>query len=520
MKGPFLLLSCVICGLFSSLAVGADGITTIRTFNSGNPDAGEPLFRQVPPSESGIDFTNPIDNSHPLSRLYISGFASSGVAIGDVDGDGLPDVYVTRGPGANGLYRNLGGFKFEDVTAKAGVGLADVWSAGATFADVNGDGHQDLHVCVYGAANRLFMNDGSGVFKDEAGKAGVAVADASLMAHFQDYDQDGDLDFYLLTNRLYREGGLPTGKATKVVNGKPEMLPEYAPYYRLEKTGQNQFVMKTVGRPDLLFQNDGKGGFKEVSQSAGISGSHYGLSATWLDYDHDGLVDLYVANDFKDPDRLYRNMGNGQFKDVIREVVPHTPWYSMGSDASDMNNDGLLDLLVLDMSSTSHYKEKVNMGDMSVHMTFMDTAEPRQLMRNAFFVNSGTGRFLESAHMSGLASTDWSWAVKLSDFDSDGWTDVFVTNGMTAELTNADLGMDQSKYIGREEWSYLKDQPRRTEPNLAYRNKNGVHFESVGKEWGLDHVGMSYASASGDLNRDGHLDLIVAHLNEPIGIYR
>ncbi len=493
-------------------------VDVVATFS--DHAAETPLFESLDAASTGVAFTNRIDNDHPLNRLYISGFASSGIAIGDVDGDDLPDLYLTRGPEANKLYRQTGPFQFEDITEQAGVAMSDAWSAGASLADVNGDGHLDLYVCVYDGPNRLFLNDGNGQFTDNGEGAGVAVRDASLMAHFQDYDQDGDLDFYLLTNRLYRAGGLPQGETTRMENGKLVLLPEYDPYYRLEKQQGGNYVVTTKGRPDRLFRNDGSGVFEDVSEAAGITGEHYGLSAAWLDYDHDGDLDLYVANDFQDPDRLYQNQGDGTFKDVIRMVVPHTPWFSMGTDAMDMNNDGLVDLVALDMSSTTHYKQKLNMGDMSRHTYFMDHAEPRQLMRNAYFLNSGTGRFLESAHLSGLASSDWSWAVKLADFDNDRLPDVFITNGMTAELTNADLGMDQGNFAGREEWSFLKDQPRSKATNMAFHNDDGYHFHQVAKEWGLDHEGMSYSAAWADFDLDGNLDLVVGHLDEPIALYR
>ncbi len=500
--------------------VAPGSVTYLKRFDSAEGSSEETLFAALDAAKTGIDFVNPIANDHPLSRLYISGFASSGIAVGDVDHDGLVDLYLTRGPGSNVLYRQTAPFRFEDVTSTAGVGMEDSWSSGAAFADANGDGHLDLYVCAYDEPNKLFINDGAGRFIDVAQDAGVAVKDASLMAHFQDFDGDGDLDFYLLTNRLYRAGGLPTGEPTQMVGGKPQLLPEYEPYYRLVQNGPNNYVVTTKGRPDRLFLNDGSGSFTDVSAKAGLSGDHYGLSATWFDYDGDGDPDLYVANDFKDPDRLYENQGDGTFRDVIREVVPHTPWFSMGSDAADMNNDGFLDLIALDMSSTTHYKEKLNMGDMSKHVRFMDTAEPRQLMRNAYFINSGVGRFMEAAHLSGLSSSDWSWAVKLADFDNDTLTDAFITNGMTAELTNADLGMDQSGYVGREEWSYLKDKPRRTEPNMAFRNRNGFDFDKAAEAWGLNHDGMSYAAAWADFDKDGHLDLVVANLDENVSVYR
>lgn len=486
-----------------------------------SPPADTTLFHALSPEESGIRFVNEVQNDHPLSRLYILGFACGGIAIGDVDGDGLADVYCTGGPRDNVLYRQTDNLQFVDITKRAGVAASGLWSTGSEFVDVDNDGDLDIHVCNYDAPNLLYLNDGHGVFTEGGKAAGIAVKDASLSAHFADYDNDGDLDFYLLTNRLIRKGGLPSGKVSTVdAAGNPVLLPEFDRYYHIVKNRAAQSKIRMVGRPDRLFENDGQGRFSDVTETAGIADLAYGLSATWFDADGDGLLDLYVANDFQDPDYLYRNKGDGTFENVVKEAMPHTPWFSMGSDAADMNNDGLIDLFVLDMSATTHYKDKIGMGDMSNFRHFMDHSHPRQIMRNALFVNSGGSRFLESAWLSGVASSDWSWSVKLSDFDNDGNTDIFITNGMSADIRNPDIPYSQSMLVGREEWSILGKRGLLKETNLAFRNLGDLRFENVASQWGLDHLGSSYASATGDLDRDGDLDLIVASLNEPVRIYR
>ena len=490
-----------------------------HTVASNPAGQGGKLFHALDPKESGISFVNEVRNDHPLSRLYILGFACGGIAIGDVDGDGFADVFFAGGPRDSVLYRQTGNLKFEDVTKKSGLATTGLWSAGVAFADVDNDGDLDLHVCNYDTPNLLFLNDGKGIFEEVGKSAGIAVKDASISAHFADFDNDGDLDYYLVTNRLIRKGGLPTGTFSTVdANGVPVLLPDFQPYYEVVKKPSGKYTVRTKGRPDRLFRNDGTGKFTDITAAAGMVDQDYGLSATWLDYDGDGLLDIFVANDFQYPDYLYRNQGNGTFVDVAKEVMPHTTWFSMGSDAADLNNDGLIDLCVLDMAATTHYKGKLSMGDMSTFQQFMDTSNPRQLMRNALFINSGAGRFLESAQLSGVAGSDWSWAVKLSDFDNDGKTDMFISNGMTSDIRNADVPF--SSLMGREEWQGYKDRGLQKETNLAFRNLGDLHFEKAGPAWGLDHNGASYAAASGDLDGDGDIDLVVAHLNEPAEIYR
>ncbi|MFB3106820.1 MAG: CRTAC1 family protein, partial [Pseudomonadales bacterium] len=225
-------------------------------------------------------------------------------------------------------------------------------------------------------------------------------------------------------------------------------------------------------------------------------------------------------NDFQAPDHLYRNNHDGTFSDVIRETVPHTSWFSMGADAGDINNDGRLDLLSADMSSTTHFMQKTTMGAMGRKKRFLETASPRQYMRNALYLNTGTPRFMEVAYLTGLADTDWTWSVKLADFDNDGRVDVFFTNGTARNTTDSDKKIDIRKMAGRTMWEAWKNDPPRREHNLVFRNLGQLRFENVSAAWGLDHLGMSYAAAYSDLDRDGDLDLVVVNLDEPVHLYR
>ena len=459
--------------------------------------------------------------NHPLSRLNSSGFVCGGVCIGDFNGDGRPDLFLANGPDKNGLFLQRDEFRFEDVTQQAGVDGGDAWGSGAAAADFDGDGDLDLYVCNYDAPNQLFVNDGTGTrFTDEAEARGLAMIDASLTPSFVDHDRDGDLDLFVVTYRYYRPGGRPAKTPIVMRNGRPKILAGFEKYYDLRQVGPSNWTVDTCGRPDRLFRNDGSGRFTDVSESAGITEKGHGLSATWWDHDRDGWPDLYVANDFTDPEHLYHNNGDGTFTDVLEQAMPYTSWSSMGADCADLNNDGLLDLFVADMAATTHYKSKVTMGDMGDRRWFLENAWPRQIMRNNLFLNTGTPRFMEAAFLCGLAGTDWSWAVKLADLDNDSRVDVFITNGASRMITDADITVTPQMLVGKTEWELWKEQPTMKEVNLAFRNKGNLQFEQTAKSWGLAHEGMSYAAAYGDLDGDGDLDLVVTNIDEPTSIYR
>ena len=482
------------------------------------------LFEPLGPEQTGIDFVHEwIAPEEYLGLMILGPWKSGGVCIADYDGDGRSDVYLARPQGGNRLYHNVGDFRFEDVTDQAGL-ADDAWGTGVTFADVDGDGDLDLYACGFDCPNRLYINQGDGTFKEIAKQAGLDFAGSSMMMAFADYDQDGDLDAYLVTNRLavteQFDINYVVRRGRKAV---PEKLLEVVDLLYLSNGKYKQIK---AAQYDHLYRNNGDGTFTDVSEQAGIRGNYFGLSATWWDANDDGFADLYVTNDFYGPDHLYRNNGDGTFTDIAREALPHTPWYSMGADFADLNNDGRFDLMGSDMSSTTHYKSKVSMGDMAATAWFMTYAEPRQYMRNAVYVNTGTDRFMEVAQMAGIASTDWTWAVKFADMDNDGWVDLFITNGMDRHWNDADL-INRLKGAGEpgnsltsEARRIMDEAPQLREKNIAYRNKGDFRFENTGSAWGLDREGISHGAAFGDLDGDGDLDLVVINYREPVSVYR
>ena len=486
------------------------------------------MFQSLSPEATGVDFANAVDYSHPQQYLFATVVTCGGVAIGDVDNDGWSDIFFTSGPKKNRLYRQISPLKFEDITDRAKLDSGDAWSAGATMADIDNDGDLDIYVCNFDTPNHLFINNGDGTFAEKAKQFGVDFVGAGHTPTFCDYDRDGDLDFYLMTYLYFDPRGKTDKPITGMVNGKPSILPGYEKYYGITKIrpGSRPGTIKidhdAVGQPDRLVRNNGDGTFTEVTKSAGIYGVGKGNSATWWDYNEDGWPDIYVGNDFQDPDRLYRNNGDGTFTDTIKEMVPHTTWFSMGADFADLDGDGAMDFAIADMSGTNHFKQKTAMGAMSAKAEFLNTAVPRQYMRNAVYINSRGGRFMEAAYLAGLANSDWTWTVRLADFDNDGRSDVFLSNGMSRDLNASDNKELAIVHPGETEWDkHLRAKtPELRQQNLAYRNMGELKFADVSKDWGLDHVGMSFASATADLDRDGDLDLVVCNLNEPVSIYQ
>lgn len=477
---------------------------------------GATMFVALDPAQTGLVTENRYADPKMWGEHYQEfalGSIGTGLAIGDYDGDGRPDIFVVSKTEPCRLFRNLGDWKFEDVTEKAGLsgpagtwdkgvawakGLigknaasahADdpaIWKQGATFVDVNNDGQLDLYACRFAGPNLLYINQGDGTFKEEAAARGLAVVDASGMAAFCDYDRDGWLDLYLQTNML-------------------------------------DAAAHPNGQRGYLFHNNRDGTFANVTEPAGISGEKLSHSATWWDYDSDGWPDLYCANDFVVPDTLYHNNHDGTFTDVAGQALPHTPFSSMGADLGDVNNDGLIDLFVADMATTTHEKDHRGMALVrDVNRAENDKPQlPKQYQRNALLLNTGTGTCLEAAYLAGLAATDWTWSVRFEDLDNDGWLDLHVTNGMIREFQNADL-KDRIVLAESlpERMRLVQGSPRLDETHLAYRNRGDLQFEEVGAAWGLDQKGVSFGAAFADLDGDGDLDLVFSNYEQGVTVLR
>ncbi len=493
------------------------------------PRLSQGKFTSLAAERTGIDLVYQFPRDAPFA-LMTDQYSGNGVCLGDVDNDGLTDLFLTHYDQGNRLYRNTGDWKFEDITETSGVGGRGAWCAGPSFADIDNDGDLDLHVCVFDGPNQLYINDGRGIFSEGAESAGLQYRGPSVMMAFADYDLDGDLDGYLVTHRM------PLGEEAKpprnskeafergivkveTIKGKRQAViqPAYRDLFAIMDKGEGRIELITAGREDVLYRNEGNGRFVEVTVAAGIAGRDIGLAATWWDANGDGYPDLYVSNDYKGPDHFYLNQGNGTFKDAARTALPHIPWLSMGSDFSDINRDGRMDFMATDMAATTHYQQKVSMGDMEKDQWFLNISDPRQMMRNAVFLNTGTSRFIEAAFLTGLASSDWTWSPKFGDLDNDGWEDLFITNGMSRDFMNSDLAAKMPSRWRSDQWAAT---PVLRQKNLALRNAGDLRFEKHGDTWGLDQSGASYGAAHGDLDRDGDLDLVVVNFDAPVSILR
>ncbi len=485
------LVGALFLGCCASHGAASPGSIVARPLAPHAEARGATMFRLVPAEESGVRIENPYNDPRMWGSLYQEfegGSIGTGVAIGDYDGDGRPDIFLVSKTRTCRLFRNLGGFRFEDVTEKAGVGDLDadaaIWKNGVTFVDVNNDGKLDVYVCRFNAPNLLYVNQGDGTFKESAHVYGLDIKDCSVMASFCDYDRDGRLDVYIATNAL-------------------------------------DSVRHPKGQRGYLLHQNADGTFSNVTDAAGITGEAQTHSATWWDFDNDGWPDLYVANDYGEPDKLYFNHRDGTFRDVIDRVVPHTAHYSMGADVGDVNNDGLIDLLVADMAGSSHYKDQHSIAESRARL--QDLPNPvttPKYMRSALLLNTGTERCLEGAYLAGIAATDWTWSPRFEDYDNDGRLDLFVTNGF-----NRDPNPDMHDRSMRAETTaqrikILHDSPVLYETHFAFRNLGDLQFQNVSAAWGLDAKGVSFGSATGDLAGDGNVDLVYTNYDGNASVLR
>ncbi|MBS1664426.1 MAG: VCBS repeat-containing protein [Bacteroidetes bacterium] len=504
------------------LAVAGFGLFLIGSLVSCSAKK-ETVFTELSASETHIDFRNDIKENEDYNVLtYEYIYNGGGVAVGDVDGDGLPDLYFTANMGPDKLYLNKGEFKFEDVTGKAGVAGRSRWKTGTVMADVNGDGLLDLYVCYSGPgtdverSNELYINNGvkDGVprFTESAKAYGLdAPGTYTTTVSFFDMDNDGDLDLFMVNHAAMF----------------------YNPFYNTDQLR----AKRNSQAGNRLYRND-NGHFTDVSEQARIYGSglNFGLSVSISDVNNDGWADIYTTNDYDERDFLYLNNHDGTFREVLDKAVGHLSEFAMGSDIADYNNDGLPDIMVLDMLPESNHRQKLLRGADTYDKYTMrvDHGLGHQQMRNTLQLNrgvdsSGMPVFSEVGQLAGVSATDWSWAPLFADFDNDGWKDLFVSNGILRDITNLDFVKYTSGYssnykeVGgdkKEMWKLLQDMPSTPLTNYMFRNNHELGFTDVTKEWGITGKGIHDGAVYADLDNDGDLDLVVNNLNDGVMVYR
>ncbi len=479
-------------------------------------------FIQLSGSRTGIDFNNEIIETDSLNVLqYMNIYTGAGVAVGDVNNDGLTDVYLSGNSVSGKLYLNLGDFKFKDITESAGL-INKSWGTGVSMVDINQDGYLDIYICVSGLgvdskkANLLYINEGPSTngnihFSEQAEEYGLADTRQSMHAAFFDYDKDNDLDMYLLINPAAYEHKVNTSFPRKI-NGES---------INNDRLYRNEGIQDELGHPV----------FTDVSMEAGIKIEGYGLGVGVSDINNDNWPDLYISNDFIGNDILYINQKDGTFKDEIESYVNHTSYAGMGNDISDIDNNGKPDIIVLDMRPEDNRRQKLIISSTGYDrfQMMIDAGYNHQYSRNTLQLNLGEGKFSEISNLAGVSSTDWSWSPLFADFDNDGFKDLYVTNGFLRDLGDLDyinyqgiydnpLGDKQSKI--RLKLNSIKALPSAAISNYAFRNTGKLSFEKVSRDWGIEIQSCSSGSAFVDLNNDGYLDLVVNNMNQPSFVFK
>ena len=465
------------------------------------------LFREVDGRQIGVKFRNSVDQDEIFNILTFEHlYNGGGVAIDDFNNDNWPDIFMTGNLVGNKLFLNEGGLKFKDVSDEAGIIAPGKWSSGVTVVDINGDGWRDIYVCatLYGPSddrkNMLFINkglneEGIPVFEDEAGQYGIADDGHSTHAVFFDYDRDNDLDLYVLTNQL-------------------------------EVRSPNKFYFKredgSAPNTDRFYRNNGDGTFTNYSKEAGITIEGYGLGINVVDLNEDGWLDIYVSNDYLTNDVLYINNGDGTFTNKISEFLKHQSHSSMGCDIADVNNDGLYDIITVEMLPFGMNRMKrawtAGWDDKSANNEKL--GYDFQYMRNMLQINQGIDpdggiKYADMSFSSGLYASDWSWAPLFADYDADGDMDLFISNGFPKDITDLDFVSFQSQHsLAMDRKALLDALPESKVKNFFFENTGHLKFQNSTEKWGVKHKSFSNGAAYGDLDNDGDIDLVINNIND------
>ncbi len=482
-------------------------ITLIGCVSKNQKNNNIKVFSKLSSNKTNITFSNNLKETDSLNYFkYTSIYMGGGVSLGDINNDGLIDVFLTGNQVSNKLYLNKGNLEFVDITEKASVSGDNRWYTGTTMVDINNDGYLDIYCSVSGKngvkENQLFVNNKDNTFTEKAAEYGIADVGNSVQATFFDFDNDGDLDLYVANYPIAHPS------TSNMV-------------YRSKMQNVNDV------ESDKLYRNDGEQ-FTDVSKEAGVKNYSFSLGITVSDLNNDGWKDLYVSNDYSIPDFMYLNNQDGTFKEVIKEATSQTAFYGMGIDIADINNDGYLDIFQADMDSDDNRRQKANMSSMNPRL-FYETVLygfHYQYMHNCLQLNSGYNKegvpqYSNISRLTGTSSTDWSWAPIFADFNNDGFKDLYITNGTRREVNNKDFfnKIDDEEY---EELSFVEKVeliPSEPIENFMFQNKGGLEFKKVNEDWGVNYKGFSNGVAYGDLDNDGDLEIIVNNIDEEAMVF-